>query len=238
MRVVIAEDSGLLRQMLVEALVRRGLEVVGQSGSGPGAVRLVDSLTPDAAVVDVRMPPTYRDEGLQAAREIRTRHRGVGILVLSQFAETAYAVELLQDCDGGVGYLVKDRVQSGDALVDAIRRVAAGETVIDPDIVHRLMSRPRTVDPLEGLADSEREVLGLMAEGLSNSAIARRLHYSLKTVEKRIGVIVRKLGLADGGDPTRSDINVRVLAVLAHLRSADGGDDLRFWGVGGASGGR
>ncbi len=221
MRVMIAEDSGLLRQLLGELLTRHGLEVTGQAANGDDLLRLVEGAPPDVVVLDIRLPPSYRDEGLRAASEIRARHPQVGLLVLSHYAETSYAMRLLEGGARGVGYLVKDRVQDADRLVDAIRRVEAGEAAIDPEVVQRVMFRRRTADPLERLTLGERQVLGLIAEGWSNAAIADRLSCSLKTVEKRVTAITQKLDLPTSDDAGRSDINVRVLAVLTYLRRAD-----------------
>ena len=218
---MIAEDSGLLRQLLAELLTRHGLEVTGQAANGDDLLRLVEGAPPDVVVLDIRLPPSYRDEGLRAASEIRARHPQVGLLVLSHYAETSYAMRLLEGGARGVGYLVKDRVQDADRLVDAIRRVAAGEAAIDPEVVQRVMFRRRTADPLERLTLGERQVLGLIAEGWSNAAIADRLSCSLKTVEKRVTAITQKLDLPTSDDAGRSDINVRVLAVLTYLRRAD-----------------
>jgi len=218
MRLLIADDSGLLRQMLVETFTRRGLEVIGEAGSLPELLRAVEADPPDVVVLDVRMPPDHRDEGLQAAQWIRARYPSVGLLVLSHYAETSYAVRLLDLAAGSVGYLVKDRVQDTDRLIDAVRRVAQGEVVVDSEVIQRVMRRNRTEDPLRDLTRGERQVLELMAEGRSNSAIARELNYSPKTVEKRITAVSRKLGLPQ--DDERSDINLRVLAVLRYLRNA------------------
>jgi DNA-binding NarL/FixJ family response regulator len=218
-RVVIAEDSGLLRQLLVEALTGRGQEVVGETGTPGGLLDLVDTERPDVAVVDIRMPPTHTDEGLVAAERVRQRHPDVGILVLSHYAETGYALRLLECAARGAGYLVKDRVQDADRLVDALARVAAGEVVVDPEVVQRLLFRPRLVDPLDRLTGAERDVLALMAEGRSNAAIARKVSYSVKTVEKRVTAIADKLGLRDlDADP--GEVNIRVLAVLAYLANS------------------
>jgi DNA-binding NarL/FixJ family response regulator len=206
MRVVIAEDSGLLRQMLTETLTRRGFDVIAQAKALPELLGLVAADPPDVVVLDIRMPPTHRDEGLQAAEEIRARHPSVGLLVLSHYAETSYAVRLLELSSHAVGYLVKDRVQDADRLVEVVQRV---------------LSRPRVVDPLDRLTAVERQVLSLMAEGRSNTAIAQKLSYSVKTIEKRVTAISQKLGLPHPNDHDRSDVNVRVLAVLAYLRRAD-----------------
>jgi DNA-binding NarL/FixJ family response regulator len=221
MRIVIAEDSGLLRQMLTEILTSRGFNVIGQAESLPELLGLVWADPPDIVVLDIRMPPTHRDEGLRAAEEIHARYPSVGLLVLSHYAETSYAVRLLELSSHAVGYLVKDRVQDADRLIEALQRVAAGEVVIDPEVVQRVLFRPRVVDPLERLTPVEREVLALMAEGRSNTAIAQKLSYSVKTIEKRVTAISQKLGLPHPDDHDRSDVNLRVLAVLAYLRSVD-----------------
>jgi DNA-binding NarL/FixJ family response regulator len=218
MRVVIAEDSGLLRQMLADTLTDNGFEVVGQAAALGEVLHLVDAEAPEAVVLDIRMPPTYRDEGLQAAELIRAHHPSVGLLVLSHYAETSYAVRLLEAAVYGAGYLVKDRVQDTGRLVEAIRRVAAGEVVVDTEVVQRLMGHPRRRDPLHRLTDGERRVLELIAEGRSNLAIARMLCYSPKTVEKRVTSISQKLGLPE--QRQRGDVNVRVLAVLTYLRGS------------------
>jgi DNA-binding NarL/FixJ family response regulator len=214
---VIAEDSGLLRQLLVEALTGHGLEVVAQAGDPVALHQMIDATRPEAVVLDIRMPPTHTDEGMRAAGEIRSRHPSIGLLMLSQHAETAYAVRLLEIAAHSVGYLIKDRVHDVGQLVDALRRVGAGDTVIDPEIVARLIRRPRAPDPLRELMPSELAVLTLMAEGFSNLGIAHRLSYSPKTVEKRISAIAQKLGLPPPGTE-RPEINVRVLAVLRYLR--------------------
>jgi DNA-binding NarL/FixJ family response regulator len=218
---MIAEDSGLFRQMLVDLLTDRGLEVTGQAETKEELLRLVRSAPPDVILIDIRLPPGHRDEGLQAAEEIRASNPGVALLVLSHYAETSYAVRLLETAAHSAGYLVKDRVQDGDRLVDAIHRVANGEVVVDPEVVGRLVRRRRTVDPLDRLTPSERTVLSLIAEGRSNAAIAEQLAYSVKTVEKRITAISQKLGLPPTGDEGRTDVNVRVLVVLAYLRNAE-----------------
>jgi DNA-binding NarL/FixJ family response regulator len=219
-RVVIAEDSGLLRQLLADLLGGHGLAVCGQAATVPELLRLVAEYTPDVCVLDVRMPPDHLDEGLVAAETIRARWPQIGLLVLSHYAETGYAVRLLELPGGGVGYLVKDRVQDSARLVDAIRRVADGEVVVDPEVVQRVLRRPRVTDPLAHLSSGERQVLALMAEGLSNSAIASRLAYSVKTVEKRVTALSQKLALPEPDAPDRGDVNVRVLAVLRYLRAA------------------
>jgi DNA-binding NarL/FixJ family response regulator len=213
-RVVIAEDGVLLREALAGALAASGFDVVGQATDGPGLLALVDDTRPDVAIVDVRMPPTHTTEGLEAAREIRARHPSVAILVLSQHVETRYAIDLLRDDPSGIGYLLKDRVTRLADLAEAVRRVADGGSVIDPEVVARLLGRQRRDSPLDELTAREREILGLMAEGRSNQAIADRLVVELKTVEGHVRRIFSKLGLEPAGEDHR-----RVLAVLAYLRA-------------------
>ena len=213
MRVVIAEDSGLLRQGLVRLLGDAGFEVVAQVGDGPGLVDAVDRHRPDVCVVDVRMPPTHRDEGLRAALEARSLVPGLPVVILSQYVEERYAGELLESGPDGVGYLLKDRVADVGDFVDALRRVAAGGTVLDPEVVAQLLARRRRDDPLETLTPREREVLGLMAEGRSNAHIARSLVVTEGAVEKHVRNIFGKLGL-----PASDSNHRRVLAVLAYLR--------------------
>jgi DNA-binding NarL/FixJ family response regulator len=212
-RVVLADDAALLREALAAGLAAAGFEVVGQATDVPGLLALVEEHAPDVVVVDVRMPPTHTTEGLEAARDIRSRHPAIAILVLSQYVETRYAMELIRDDPAGIGYLLKDRVARLDDLTDAVRRVAAGESVIDPDVVARLLGRPRRRSPLDELTPREREILGLMAEGRSNRRIADQLVLELKTVEGHVGSIFWKLGLEPTGDDHR-----RVMAVLAWLR--------------------
>jgi DNA-binding NarL/FixJ family response regulator/class 3 adenylate cyclase len=212
-RVVLADDALLLRQALAEGLKAAGFEVVGQAGDVAGLLSLVETQAPDVAVVDVRMPPTHTTEGLEAAREIRRLHPGIAILVLSQYVESRYAIDLIRDGPSGVGYLLKDRVTRLEDLSDAVRRVAAGGSVIDPEVVSRLLGRPRRHSPLDELTPREREVLGLMAEGRSNQGIADQLVVELKTVEGHVGQIFSKLGL----EPTTGE-HRRVLAVLRMLR--------------------
>ena len=213
MRVVIAEDSGLLRQGLVRLLGDSGFEVVAQVGDGPGLVEAVDRDRPDVCVVDVRMPPTHRDEGLRAALEARRLVPGLPVVILSQYVEERYAGELLESGADGVGYLLKDRVADVGDFVDALRRVAAGGPVLDPEVVAQLLARRRRDDPLETLTPREREVLGLMAEGRSNAHIARSLVVTDGAVEKHVRNIFGKLGL-----PASDSNHRRVLAVLAYLR--------------------
>jgi DNA-binding NarL/FixJ family response regulator len=217
-RIVLADDAVLLREALAAGFAAAGFEVVGQAADMEGLLREVDRALPDLVVVDVRMPPSHSTEGLEAAREIRRRHHGMPILVLSQYIETRYAVELVREDPGGIGYLLKDRVARLDDLTDAVRRVAAGGTVIDPEVVARLLGRPRRHSPLDELTPREREILGLMAEGRSNQGIADRLVLELRTVEGHVGQIFSKLGLEPSGDDHR-----RVLAVLTALRNPEAG---------------
>jgi serine/threonine-protein kinase len=213
MRVVVADDTALTREGIEHMLEAGGMDVVGRAGDADTLLRLVDQLRPDVAVVDIRMPPTHTDEGLVAAARIRTVHPDVGVLVLSQYLEPSYALRLVEDHPEQVGYLLKERVFAASALVDAVRRVHEGETVVDPTIVSALFGRRRRNDPLGTLSPREREVLGLVAEGLSNKAIAGRLHVSERTVESHVTQIFLKLRLDEGGGSHR-----RVLAVLAFLR--------------------
>lgn len=213
-RIVLADDAVLLREALAAGLSAAGFEVLAQAAAVPELIEAVERTAPDVVVVDVRMPPTNTTEGLEAAREIRRRHPEIAILVLSQYIETRYAVDLIRDDPSGIGYLLKDRVTRLDDLADAVRRVAAGESVIDPEIVGRLLGRPRRQSPLDELTPREREILGLMAEGRSNHGIAERLVVELKTVEGHVGQIFGKLGL----EPTSED-HRRVLAVLTFLRA-------------------
>ncbi|MBO3748335.1 response regulator transcription factor [Streptosporangiaceae bacterium NEAU-GS5] len=223
MRVMIAEDSGMLREMIAETLTSRGVEVTGQAGNVPELLRLIAADPPDVAVLDIRMPPAHRDEGIHAAEQIFATYPAVGVLVLSHYAETSYAVRLLEMSGRGLGYLVKDRVRDGEHLVDAIRRVALGEVVIDPDVIQRVLRRPRQTDPLARLSPAERQVLALLAEGCSNAAIARKLNYSVKTIEKWVTALSGKLGLPDSADAQRPEVNLRVLAVLTYFRTLDTG---------------
>ena len=213
MRVVIADDSVLLREGLARLVEDEGCEVVAAVGDGPALVRAVVQHRPDVAVVDVRMPPTHTDEGLRAAVEARAAVPGTAVLVLSQYVEVAYADELLADGRGGVGYLLKDRVTDLDAFLAALAGVAAGGTALDPQVVAQLFARRRADDPVRRLTPREREVLGLIAEGSSNSAIARRLVVTEGAVEKHTQRIFAKLGLTQDEDQHR-----RVMATLAYLR--------------------
>lgn len=212
MRVVLAEDHALLRDGLTRLLHAFDAEVVAAVDNGPALLPALLAHRPDVAVVDVRLPPTFTDEGLQAAIEARARIPGLPVLVLSQHVEQLYATELLAGGTGGVGYLLKDRVSDVRQFVEAVRRVAAGGTALDPEVVSRLLARSATAEPLRALTDREREVLGLMAEGRSNAAIAGRLFVTEKAVSKHIGNIFAKLGL-----PPSDDDNRRVLAVLTYL---------------------
>ena len=214
LRVVIAEDSGLLREGLARLLADAGLEVVARVGDGPGLIAAAEKHDPDLAVVDVRMPPGYRDEGLKAAIEIRRRLPDLTVLVLSQYVEERYGAELLESGASGVGYLLKDRVADVSDFVAAVREVASGGTVLDPEVVSQLLSRRRRDERLATLTPREREVLSLMAEGRSNHAIARVLYVTEGAVEKHVKNIFGKLGLAQTGADHR-----RVLAVLAYLRA-------------------
>ena len=212
MRIVIAEDSVLLRAGLTRLLSEAGLDVVAAVGDAVTLIDAVNRVQPDLAVVDVRMPPTFTDEGIRAAVEIRTRWPSVGILVLSQYVEERYATDLLAGDTAGVGYLLKDRVADVRDFVDAVRRVGDGGTALDPEVVAQLLARSRRHDPLERLSPREREVLGLMAEGRSNAAIAMALVVSDGAVEKHVRNIFTKLDLP----PTELD-HRRVLAVLHWL---------------------
>lgn len=212
MRVVLAEDFALLREGLVRVLEARGFQVAAAVDNAPSLRKVLVEESPDIAVVDVRLPPSFTDEGLRVALEARTRTPGFPVLVLSQYVEQLYARELLADGEGAVGYLLKDRVADGDEFVDAVRRVACGGTVMDPQVIARLVARPRRRRPLEQLTEREREVLSLMAEGRSNAAIAQRLSLSEGSIAKHTTSIFAKLGLAPSDDDHR-----RVLAVLAYL---------------------
>ena len=214
MRVVIAEDSVLLREGIERLLTDSGLDVVGTCETADDLLGMVETRTPDVAIVDIRLPPTHSDEGLQAALVIRAEHPSVGVLVVSQYLELGLAMKLLGDSADGVGYLLKDRVSDVNEFVGAVRRVAAGGSAIDPVIVSRLVARRRSDDPLDALTPREREVLELMASGSSNQGIADRLVISLRAVEKYVSSIFTKLGLPSSGSESR-----RVLAVLLYLRS-------------------
>jgi DNA-binding NarL/FixJ family response regulator len=215
LRVVVADDSVLLREGLVRLLEESGFDVVGQAGDAEDLMRKVGAHKPDVAVVDVRMPPTHTDEGLRAAHRIRSEQPSTAVLVLSQYVEEAYALDLLSESTERTGYLLKDRVSDVDTFTDAVRRVANGGSALDPEVVALLLGRRRREDPLESLTAREREVLGLMAEGRSNNAIAEALVVTERAVEKHVTSIFSKLDLP----PTVED-HRRVLAVLAYLRAA------------------
>jgi DNA-binding NarL/FixJ family response regulator len=212
MRVVIAEDSVLLREGLARLLSDGGFDVVGLAGDGEDLLRKVGAHRPDVAVVDVRMPPSHTDEGLRAALHIRERHPGTGVLVLSAYVEERYAMDLIAEGAQGVGYLLKDRVADVSRFTEAVKRVGEGGSALDPEVVAQLLGRARRDDPLSDLTPREREVLGLMAEGRSNHAIAAGLVITERAVEKHVTSIFGKLGLA----PTAED-HRRVLAVLTYL---------------------
>jgi DNA-binding NarL/FixJ family response regulator len=214
MRVVIAEDQFLLRDGLARLLDAHGFEIAAAVDSAPGLLEALLEFRPDVSVVDVRLPPTFTDDGLRAALAARARVPGLPVLVLSQYVEQLYAAELLADQAGGVGYLLKDRVFTDDQFVDAVRAVAAGGTMMDAEVVGKLLGRRGADGPMGLLSPREREVLELMAEGRSNSAIAQRLFVSEKAVSKHSTSIFTKLSLAPSDDDNR-----RVLAVLAYLNS-------------------
>ena len=214
MRVVLADDTVLLREGVARILDEAGFEVVGQAGNAEELMLKVRSYTPDVAIVDIRMPPTHTDEGLRAAQEIREKHPTCGVLVLSQYVEATYAMELLAESAEGVGYLLKDRVSDVNEFADAVRRVGEGGSALDPTIVSQLVGRRRRDDPIDQLTPREREVLGLMAEGRSNSGIAEQLVVTERAVEKHVTSIFSKLRL-----PAAAEDHRRVLAVLAYLRS-------------------
>ena len=214
MRVMLADDAVLFREGVARVLVDSGFEVVGQTGDGESILDLVTADPPDVVIIDLRMPPTHSDVGLTAAAEIRSAAPDVGLLILSQHVEAHHALRLMSEFDRGVGYLLKDRVSDLSAFAVDVRRVAGGDVVIDPELVSRLVTRQREHDPLATLTDRERDVLSLMAQGLSNLALSEELHLSVKTVETHVRSIFNKLDLhLDDRD------NRRVLAVLAFLRA-------------------
>lgn len=215
MRVVVADDSMLTREGLARLLEDSGIEVVGRAAEPAALLSLVAAHRPDVAIVDIRMPPSYTDEGLVAATRIRSESPGVAVLVLSQYLEPSYALRLLEEVPGQTGYLLKDRLTDVAVLIDALHRVADGETVIDPTIVSRLLNRRRVNDPLAVLTAREREVLALVAEGMTNEAIAARLVVAVRTVETHITRLLAKLQIDE--DATR---HRRVHAVLTYLRHA------------------
>jgi DNA-binding NarL/FixJ family response regulator len=214
MRVVVAEDVLLTREGIVHVLEGAGIDVIAAVGDLKGLLRAVHTSEPDVALIDIRMPPTHTDEGIVAARQIRETLPDVAVLVLSQFLDSGYAMEVLEEHPEGTGYLLKDRIFDGAVLVDALHRVVEGETVVDPTIVTRLLGRRRPQDPLQVLTPREREVLSLVAEGLSNKGIAERLVVTERTVEAHVTSVFLKLGL--GGSPQS---HRRVLAALAFLRA-------------------
>ena len=211
-RIVIADDTALLRQGIARLLTEAGMEISGEAGDAVELMRLVEAEQPDVAIVDIRMPPTHTDEGLVAATTIRQRYPDTGVLVLSQYVDTAYVLQLLDGNERGCGYLQKDRVLNATELIAAIHRIAAGELVVDRELIDSLLSRRRDPDPLDELTDREREVLALMAEGLTDRGIGERLWISTNTVETHIRHILQKLDLP--GDDGK---NRRVQAVLIHL---------------------
>jgi DNA-binding NarL/FixJ family response regulator len=213
MRVVIADDAPLVREGVARLLAENGVEVVDQVGDAANLLDRVSTLHPDVALVDIRMPPTHTDEGLRAAREIRSRYPGTAVLVLSQHLEPEYALQLVEERPVRVGYLMKERVGRVEQLLDAVRRVAAGECVVDRAVVDELLARRRRADPLAELTSREREILALMAEGRSNQGICRTLWLSQKTVETHIRSAFAKLGIEAAPEDNR-----RVLAVLAYLQ--------------------
>jgi DNA-binding NarL/FixJ family response regulator len=215
MRVVVADDSLLTREGIVQLLRAASVEVVGQAEDADGLLREVARTSPDAAIVDIRMPPTQTNEGLVAAQRVRSGYPGVAVLILSHHIAPSYAMQLLDEYPERVGYLLKERVFDAAVLVDALRRITDGETVIDPTIVARLVRKPRQAGALDRLSEREREVLGLIAEGLSNQAIAAELSVTERTVEAHVSHVFTKLGLVE--DPTA---HRRVQAVLAFLRGS------------------
>jgi DNA-binding NarL/FixJ family response regulator len=213
MRVVIAEDSVLLREGLASLLADNGLEVVGLCETAEDLLLKVSSYSPDVAIIDIRLPPTHSDEGMRAALEIRARHPSTGVLLLSQYVDLGLAMKLLSESAEGAGYLLKDRISDVEEFVAAVRRIANGGSALDPIIVSTLLSKRRSDDPLIRLTRRERDVLKLMAEGWSNQGIAEKLVITLRSVEKYVSSIFGKLGLPSTGTESR-----RVLAVLLYLR--------------------
>jgi DNA-binding NarL/FixJ family response regulator len=212
-RALVADDVVLFREGLARLLSEADIEVVGQAGDADTLLNLIATTEPDVAIVDIRMPPTHTTEGLEAAERIRAEHPGVAVLLLSHHVESRHAVDLIGSGSRGVGYLLKDRVVDAAEFLDAVRRVAGGGSVIDPEVVSGLLERRRADDRLHGLTDRELEVLGLMAQGLSNLAIGERLHVNERTVESHVAGILHKLGLFPDTDTHR-----RVAAVLHYLR--------------------
>jgi DNA-binding NarL/FixJ family response regulator len=218
-RVALADDSLLFREGLARLMAEAGFDVAGQAGNGCELCELVDAERPDAVIVDIRMPPTNTDEGLAAARRIKSDHPEVGVLVLSQYVEPDYALALVEERAHGSGYVLKDRVDDLVEFADSVRRVARGDLVVDPSVVALLVGRVRRRDPLADLTEREREVLGLMAEGRSNQAISERLYLTERTVESHVRSIFLKLDL-----PPTPDQHRRVLAVLSYLRAERAAD--------------
>jgi DNA-binding NarL/FixJ family response regulator len=214
MRVTVADDAVLFREGLTRVLASMGFEILGVADDVAGCLRLVEREPPDVAILDLRMPPGHGTEGIEAAQQISSRWPSVGLLVLSQYVETHYALQLMTEFDGGVGYLLKDRVSDLEAFASDVRRVATGATVIDAELVAGLVARRREHDPLESLSEREREVLSLMARGMSNTALAEAMHLSPKTIESYVSSIFTKLGLSPDSREHR-----RVLAVLTFLRA-------------------
>lgn len=214
MRVVLADDSLLIREGLARLLADAGVEVVATAEDGDRLLREVTLNRPDVAIVDIKMPPTHTDEGIVAANRLRTEHPDVSVLVLSQYLESDYAHRLISETPGRVGYLLKDRVRNVEVLLDALERLTDGQCVIEPTIVSRLMAKRRAANPLDALSAREHEVLGLLAEGRSNRAIAQRLGMSTRTVETHVRQLFLKLGIPESNDDHR-----RVLAVLTYLRA-------------------
>ena len=214
MRVVIADDVMLIREGIAHVLREAGIDVLAQTSDADSLMREIASRQPDIAIVDIRMPPTHTDEGLVAAKQIRAEHPNIGVLVLSQYIESSYAMRLIEDQPERVGYILKERIFDGAILVDALRRINDGDTVIDPTIVSRMIGRQRRQGPLAMLTTREQEVLSLVAEGLTNHAIATRMILSERTIEAHVTQIFQKLNLNDSTDQHR-----RVLAVLAYLRA-------------------
>jgi DNA-binding NarL/FixJ family response regulator len=213
-RVILADDSVLFREGVARVLSDAGMDVIGQAADAEQLVSMVAAMKPDVAVVDIKMPPTHTTEGLVAAQRIRDEQPGVGVLVLSQYVETHYAMKLLSETVDGVGYLLKDRVSDLKEFSEAVTRVGGGGSVVDPSVVAQLLGKKRVADPLDALTQREREVLALMAQGRSNQAISEQLFLTGKTVETHVRSIFLKLGLEPAADDNR-----RVLAVLAYLRT-------------------
>lgn len=222
MRMVIVEDNGLFLDTLTESLQGRGVDVVGRAGDVAEGLSVVGETLPDVLLADIRLPPTHSDEGLDIARLVRERHPAVGILLLSQEGTPSIAEQLLslEDESRAIGYLMKERTGRLSYLIDAAHRVAAGEVVVDPWLIDQLVKRPRTQDPLARLSPHERRVLELVAQGRSNLGIAQALNLGVGAVERHLTSITNKLGLPSLSEPDRPGVNIRVLAVLAFLRSA------------------